>query len=157
MILKLALFLHIASAIFWIGGMLFLTLVVAPFLMTIPDPKERSKIYQFVGKKYRLFGWIAIILLVVTGPLILYTLYGLSPGDYFSANVHSTGFGKALAWKIGLVTLIVLSSFFHDFVIGPMARNRPGYTKIARIFGRGNLLVAILIVIIAVILRAGGF
>ncbi|MFQ5464540.1 MAG: hypothetical protein ACE5EI_01295 [Thermodesulfobacteriota bacterium] len=154
--LKLALFLHIISAIMWVGGMLFLTLVLAPFLMTIPDPKERSKIYQFVGKKYRLIGWINIILLLVTGPVILATLYGITPGKIHTTITSGTPFGNTLAVKLALVALLVLSSFFHDFFVGPRARNSPGYSRIARIFGRGNLLVALLVVIFAVFLRAGG-
>jgi uncharacterized membrane protein len=157
MLLKFALFFHVISAVFWIGGMLFLTLVVAPFLQTLPDPRERSKIYQFVGKKYRLFGWGAIIILLVTGPVILYKLHGLSPSEYFSAEVWSTGLGKALAVKLAFVFIIVVSSFTHDFWLGPKARNSSSYTLIAKVFGRGNLLIALIIVIFAVILRAGGF
>ncbi len=156
MVIKLALFLHIISAIFWIGGMLFLTLVVAPFLKTMPDPKDRSKVYQFVGKKYRRFGWAAIIILLVTGPIILYGIYGISPGMYFSSSTLSTGFGHALIIKLALVALIVISSFTHDFFFGPKARNSSKYNLIAKIFGRGNLLVALFIVIFAVMLRAGG-
>lgn len=154
--LKLALFLHIISAIMWVGGMLFLTLVLAPFLMTIPDPSERSKIYQFVGKKYRTIGWINIILLLVTGPVILAGLYGISPGEIHAAIASGGPFGKALGVKIVLVVIIVLSSFFHDFFFGPKARNSPNYSKIAKIFGRGNLLIALLIVIFAVLIRTGG-
>jgi len=150
MLLELALFLHILAAILWIGGMLFLTLVIAPFLQSMPDPTERSKIYQVVGKKYRTWGWAAIITLLVTGPVILYTLYGISPGEIFSSKLHSTGFGKALAGKLLLVFIIVVSSFTHDFWLGPKARVSPNYSTIARIFGRSNLLVALFIVIFAV-------
>jgi len=154
--LKVALFLHIISAIFWIGGMLFLTLVVAPFLKSIPDPREKSKIYQFVGKTYRFWGWIAIILLLVTGPVILATLYGISPGEIIPTAASGTPFGNALAVKLILVALIVLSSLSHDFYFGPRARNSPNFSRIAKIFGRGNLFVALLIVIFAVFIRAGG-
>jgi len=157
MLLKLALFFHVISAIFWIGGMLFLTLVVAPFLKSIPDPMERSRIYQFVGKKYRLFGWAAIIVLLVTGPVMLFKLYGLAPADYFSTELYSNGFGRALAFKLAFVFIIVVSSFTHDFFFGPRARNSPRYSMIAKVFGRGNLLIALVIVVLAVILRAGGF
>ena len=154
--LKLALFLHIIAAIFWIGGMLFLTLVVAPFLKSIPDPREKSKIYQFVGKTYRFWGWVAIILLLVTGPIILYYLYAIPPGEIHTAIASGTGFGHALGAKLALVALIVASSLVHDFWLGPKARNSPGFSRIAKIFGRSNLIVALLIVIFAVMLRAGG-
>lgn len=156
MLLKLALFFHVLSAIFWIGGMLFLTLVVVPFLQTIQDPKERSKIYQTVGTKYRLYGWVAIIILLVTGPVILYLLYGIPVWDIFSPSVHSTRFGKALSVKLGLVTLIVITSLIHDFWLGPKARSSPALSTWARIFGRSNLLIALAIVIFAVFLRSGG-
>ena len=157
MALKLALFFHVLAAILWIGGMLFITLVIAPFLQSMPDPAERSRIYQVVGKKYRLWGWVAIVTLLVTGPVILYTLYGIPPRDIISARLHSTGFGKALSVKLALVFMIVVSSFIHDFWLGPKARSSPNYTTIARVFGRSNLIVALLIVIFAVVLRAGGF
>jgi uncharacterized membrane protein len=156
MLIKIALFFHIISAIFWIGGMLFITLVVAPFLQSMPDPKERSKVYQVVGKRFRFLGWIAIIILLITGPVVLYALYGISMPDIFLTSLHNTPIGKALSIKLTLVLIIVLSSLTHDFWLGPKARNSPKYSLIAKIFGRGNLVVALAIVIFAVILRAGG-
>lgn len=156
MLFKFALFLHILSAIFWIGGMLFLVAVVAPYLKTLSDPRDKSKIYQVVGKQYRFWGWVAIITLLVTGPVMLYTFYGIPPQKLMDPELHSTGFGKALAIKLGLVALIVTLSFIHDFFLGPKARNSPNFSKIARIFGRTNLIIALLIVIFAVIIRAGG-
>ncbi len=157
MLLKLALFFHITAAVFWIGGMLFLTIVVVPYLKTIPDPSDRSRIYQVVGTKYRFYGWIAIIMLLVTGPLVLYKLYGVMPQEIFSAPFHTTRFGMALGAKLGLVFIIVVSSLVHDFFLGPKARLSPRYSTLARYFGRSNLIIAVFIVILAVILRAGGF
>lgn len=151
MLLKVALFLHIISAVFWIGGMLFLVLVIAPFLKSLPDPKEKSRIYQTVGKQYRFWGWVAIITLLITGPFVLLSLY-----PDWSVLAPSTDLGKAVTIKVALVVLIVLSSFFHDFLIGPKARSSPKYSTIARVFGRGNLLIALLIVLFAVFIRLGG-
>jgi len=156
MLFKLALFFHIISAIFWIGGMLFLVLVIAPYLKTLSDPKAKSQIYQTVGKQYRFWGWVAIITLLFTGPVMLSTFYGIPPQKIFDPSLHSTGFGRALAIKLGLVILIVISALVHDFWIGPRARSSPSFSKIARLFGRGNLIIALLIVVFAVILRAGG-
>ncbi len=145
------------SAIFWVGGMLFLTLVVAPYLLSIQDPKERSKIFQVVGKRYRAFGWGAIITLLVTGPVALYKIYGIPPQEIFSPAVHASSFGSALMIKLAFVILIVLSSLVHDFWIGPKAKDSPAMSKMARIFGRSNLILALIIVVFAVILRTGGF
>lgn len=156
MLLKFALFMHIISAIFWIGGMLFLVFVIAPFLKTLPDPKEKSKIYQTVGKQYRFWGWAAIITLLISGPVILYTLYGMPPSAIIDPATHATPFGRALAIKLTLVAIIVISSLLHDFWIGPKARSSPRLSFWAKVFGRGNMLIALLIVIFAVILRAGG-
>src|SRR3989304_2286106 len=152
----LSLFLHIISSLFWIGGMLFLVPVVAPYLKTIADPKTKAQIYQVGGKQYRFGGWVAIITLLATGPIILTGLYGLPITAIFDPGFHSSGFGRAVGYKLALVAIIVISSFVHDFWIGPKARNSPRHSSIARIFGRVNLLIALLIVVFAVLIRAGG-
>ncbi|HBR18150.1 MAG: hypothetical protein A3G39_02585 [Deltaproteobacteria bacterium RIFCSPLOWO2_12_FULL_43_16] len=154
--LQLSLFLHIVSAIFWIGGMLFLTLVVAPFLKTIQDVKEKSRIYQFVGKGFRFWGWVAIGILAITGPLNLH-LMGVPLKSLIDPVFHSTPYGKALAVKSALVILIVLTSLSHDFFFGPKARTSPAYSAFAKWLGRSNLFIALAIVVFAVLLRLGGF
>lgn len=156
MLLKVALFLHIVSALFWVGGMLFLTLVLVPFLNAIQDPREKSRIYQIVGKRYRSLGWVAIITLLVTGPVVLYTLYGVSLQGLFDPAFHATHFGRTIAIKLTLVVIIVISSLVHDFFLGPMARNSPRFSFYAKVFGRSNLIIALLIVLFAVLIRVGG-
>ncbi|MBI5233560.1 MAG: DUF4149 domain-containing protein [Deltaproteobacteria bacterium] len=156
MMLQLSLFLHVIAAIFWIGGMLFLTLVIVPFLSLMKDSKERQAVYQQVGVRFRFWGWIAIAILLVTGPINLYYL-----GTPFSALIdprfYSTAYGRAVSAKLGLVFIIVISSLVHDFWLGPNARVSPRFSMFARIAGRGNLLIALLIVIFAVFIRTGGF
>ena len=152
---KFFLFLHIIAALFWVGGMLFLTLVIAPFLMTLEPPK-RSEIYQVVGKKFRFWGWVAIVMLLITGPINLSYL-GVTASMLFDPAFHASPYGKAVMTKIALVILIVLSSLLHDFWLGPGARTNRKYSFYAMLFGRGNLIIALLIVIFAVIMRSGGW
>ncbi len=154
--LKLSLFLHIVATLFWIGGMLFLTLVIVPFLKTIQDTKERSRIYQVVGKRFRFWGWVAISIMVITGPLNLY-LMGMPLSNLIDPSFHSTQYGKTLAIKISLVILIISTSLLHDFILGPKAKSSAGYSNIAKWLGRSNLLIALAIVLFAVFLRLGGF
>lgn len=153
--LKLSLWIHVMAAIFWIGGMLFLTLVIAPFLKGIEDPQERSRIYHVVGRRFRLWGWIAIGLLLLTGPLNLY-LMGLPLEGLLSGNLYRGPYGKTLITKLAFVVLIVITSFLHDFVFGPRARGSRYYGTLARWIGRGNLLMALFIAFLAVALRLGG-
>ncbi len=153
---KITLFIHILAALFWIGGMLFLSLIVAPFLLTIEDRNERSRIYQVVGTRYRFWGWLSLAALLVTGPINLYLLWGVPPSDLVSHEVYGSAFGKALGAKLGLVFLIVLTSLLHDFWIGPGARTSPKFSAYARFLGRFNLAVALIIVMLAVMLRTGG-
>ncbi len=153
--LKVSLFLHVLAAIFWIGGMLFLTLVIAPFLRTLDDPRKKSEIYQIVGKKFRFWGWIAIAVLVVTGPINLYRL-GVTPEVLMDPAFHSTPYGRAVLTKILFVALIVLSSALHDFWLGPKARNSRRFSRFAMILGRSNLFIALVIVALAVLIRVGG-
>ncbi|MEE8423283.1 MAG: DUF4149 domain-containing protein [Thermodesulfobacteriota bacterium] len=155
MLLKLSLFLHVMAAILWIGGMLFITLVLAPFLRSLNDRKQQSMLYQAVGTRYRFWGWVAIVTLLITGPINLY-LMGISPLLIFNPAFHGTDYGFALMMKLGFVFIIVASSLLHDFWIGPKARQSPKYSKIAKIAGRSNLIIAILIVIFAVFIRTGG-
>jgi putative copper export protein len=152
--LKITLFLHLLAALFWVGGMLFLVLIIGPFLMTI-EPKERSRVYQFVGQKYRRLGWIAIITLLVTGMLNLYYL-GIPLSSIGNSTFLSAPYGRTLLIKLILVTIIIISSLIHDFYLGPKARSDRRYSHLARALGRGNLFIAILIALFAVFLRLGG-
>lgn len=153
---KVSLFLHIISAMFWIGGMLFITLVIAPYLSTIEDRKQRSAIYQVVGKKFRFYAWIVIVIMLVTGPVNLYYL-GVTPSMLFDPEFASSSYGIAIWLKIFVIILLLISSLAHDFWLGPKARNSPNFSKIAKIMGRSNLLLALIIALLAVFVRAGGY
>ena len=150
--LSVTLFLHVMAAIFWVGGMLFLALVVVPFVNTIDDFPKRAEVYKKVGTTFRLWGWVAIGTLVVTGPLNMYYM-GVHPFVIFDPAFHSTDYGKLLMIKVGFVLLLVLSSLFHDFYVGPRARTSEKLAWWASIMGRSNLAVAIIIVIMAVLMR----
>ena len=84
--LKISLLLHVIAAIFWIGGMLFLSLIIVPFLNMLKDPQEKRNVYRAIGPRYRAFAWLAIIILVVTGPLNMYLL-GISPMSIFDPSI----------------------------------------------------------------------
>ena len=128
--------LHVLAAITWIGGMLFIALVLVPSARRLEDPALRVRLVQDTGRRFRAIGWIAIGVLVLTGLLNLW----MHPVLLASARFH---------WKVGLVVLALILSAFHDFVLGPRAGAPgadPGVRVRASWIARINVLVALAIV-----------
>jgi uncharacterized membrane protein len=128
--------LHVLAAITWIGGMLFIALVLVPSARRLEDPTLRTRLIQETGRRFRTIGWIALGGLVVTGLLNLW----MHPVLLSSPRFH---------WKLGLVVLALILSAFHDFVLGPRA-GAPGADPSARVraswVARINVLVVLVIV-----------
>lgn len=156
MLLNISLFIHVVCVIFWVGGMLFLSLVIGPYVRTLEDFSAKAQIYKMVGARYRFWSWIAIGLIITTGLLNMY-LMGFPPSLILNPPFHGTPFGRPVMVKLGLLTILLSLSIYHDFVLGPKSRGSAEYAKKAKFFGRTNLILALLIILVAVMLRTGGF
>jgi len=169
-----AVFIHLASAIIWVGGSLFLALVLIPVLRRFtPVPGQPSDtptvppdMLGSVARRFRVISWICIVLLVATGLYILPTRYGIGFDDFFSLGGHFVG---TLQVKVALVAIVIWLSVIHDFIIGPLTSRLldemragatpPGYLPLLRRcviwIARVNVLLMILIVIVAVTMTRG--
>lgn len=135
---------HVLSAVTWLGGMLFIALILVPVTRRVQDPLLRLDLITQTGKRFRTVGWIALGLLVATGVVILLRRPWLLRAPAFQ-------------FKAGLVLLTIALSALHDFVLGPRAgrlppsatgpRNR--LTWIARL----NVLTVLTIVLLGLSLR----
>jgi putative copper resistance protein D len=114
---QLSVFLHILSAVIWIGGMLFLALVVVPVTRGLPAA-ERASLFGAVGRRFRAVGWACIVVLLVTGTVNV-AYRGVSWENLFSPTLWGSPFGTTLALKLGVVAVMLALSVYHDFVIGP--------------------------------------
>ena len=134
---------HVLSAITWVGGMLFIALVLVPVTRDLGDPALRTRLVQASGRRFRSIAWVALAVLGVTGLLNLW----FSPGLLWSARFHL---------KVGLVGLALILGAFHDFVLGPRA-GRPGADPSARVraswIARVNVVIALAIVLLGLALR----
>jgi uncharacterized membrane protein len=144
MSLQLALrFVHLLAVVTWVGGMLFIALVLVPITRRLEDAALRTRLVQDTGRRFRTVGWIALGLIVATGLGNL----ALRPELLWAPRFHV---------KAGLVVLALLLSGFHDFVLGPRA-GRPGADPWARVraswFARVNVLIALAIVALGLALR----
>jgi putative copper resistance protein D len=122
----------------WIGGMLFIALVLVPVTRRLDDPALRARLVQQTGRRFRTVGWIALGVLIVTGLVNLW----LHPFLLASPRFH---------WKASLIVLTLILSAFHDFVLGPRA-GAPGADPSVRVraswLARLNVLVALAIVLL---------
>lgn len=148
---------HVLAAMLWLGGMFFLAAVGAPVLRTVEPPAVRSRLFGALGRQFRLVGWIAIGILVLTGIGNLY-FKGLLRADIWTNPAFwATGLGVALAWKLAMVTVMIVISGVHDWISGPAAsRMEPGSAEALRarrraaLWARVNAVAGIVLVIAAV-------
>ena len=132
-------FLHVTAAMTWIGGMLFIALVLVPVTRGLDDVALRRRLVQATGRRFRVVGWIALVTLVATGLVNL----GLRPELL----------GLPRFWvKAALVALALGLSAVHDFVLGPRA-GRPDLHPNAR--GQASWLARAEIVVVLVIVALG--
>lgn len=156
--------LHVMAAVVWIGGMVFLGIVLIPALRQSELGAKTVEVMHRTGVRFRNVGWVCIALLVVTG-LVNLTRWGVGWQRFTSADLWCTDWGRVLAVKLVLVAVALALSGMHDFVIGPRAtarlRRQPSaddarrLRRLASWMGRANLLIALTIVALAVMLVRG--
>jgi copper resistance protein D len=156
---QLSVFVHILSAIVWIGGMLFLALVIVPTTRGLP-PAERAALFGAVGRRFRAVGWVCIGLLLVTG--VVNTSYrGVTWENVLTAELWGSPFGRVLALKLGVVAAMLALSVYHDFVIGPRSvrvvtgTEAQRLRRLASYIGRAEAILALLVVALAIMLVRG--
>lgn len=154
---------HVFAALFWLGGMFFLAVVGAPVLRSVEPPELRALLFRRLGEQFRTAGWIAIVVLLVTGTLNLYFRGMLTLDVLASADYWNSRYGRSLAWKLGAVTAMLIVQAIHDFSVGPAAaRLTPGTPEAlatrrrAALLARLSAVLGIIVVIAAVRLARGG-
>jgi uncharacterized membrane protein len=116
----LVLWVHIVAATVWVGGIIFLGLVMEPIARSlIPDPFERSKFVAKVGIRFNALGWGSLGILAVTG---LYNLVRAAGGLAYVPALMNTSFGLVLDAKLIFVLGMVLITAHHTFIAGPKVR-----------------------------------
>lgn len=104
--------LHLAAAIFWMGGMAFMILALRPAAIGLLQPPERLMLMGAVWKRFFPIVIVSIVLLFGTGTNLYTTA--------FRAIKAATGQGSvALGWNIMLVLgLMMIAIFGHLFFAG---------------------------------------
>ena len=142
--------LHVLAAVVWVGGMLFLGLVLTPILRGFPAA-ERAALLSTVGRRFLKIAWTALAVLLLTGPILW--------------SLRAFQITPALGVKLILVVVILYLSILHDFSLGPrlvdqLERGGQGEetAKLRRqvaLFARVNTVCALIVLILGVAVSRG--
>lgn len=102
---------HVLAAVSWIGGTIFLSVVLVPVLRSEPFASQRALLFRTIARRFRIVVWGAVTSLLFTGPLLLQQR-GIPISD-------PSGWPVIVATKLGLVTILLLLTLTHDLIVGP--------------------------------------
>jgi len=148
--------LHILAAVAWVGGMMFLSLVLAPLVRGRKAVPEFMALFRSAALRFRPLVWVAMVILVSTGPMLL-SRRGIHVTDPAS-------WPGIVTVKLALVSLLLFLTLLHDLLLGPRVSRVSAIPesqrttgeqfvfKTARWLPRVSLLLALGVVIAAVVL-----
>jgi len=103
---------HLVSASIWVGGSIFIGIVLAPLLKTISESvEERVAIMIRVGRKFNKIAIPSLAILIATG---LYNTSNILSRPQF---LLSTNYGIILVIKIILVISLLVMFIIHVRII----------------------------------------
>ncbi len=148
----ISVWLHIIGGTFWIGGLLFVPLVLLPGIKHHPD---RKKLLTSIGLKFRFYGYTVLGIVFVTGLLSIYFR-----GVIFSSQSFTeTRYGALVTLKIILFVTMMMLSLFHDLLIDKKTGTEmPGdqnLKMIAKWTGPVLLLFSLVLAFIGVVISRG--
>ncbi|MBX6377627.1 MAG: DUF4149 domain-containing protein, partial [Clostridia bacterium] len=116
----LSVWLHIVAASVWLGGMIFLALVVVPVIRRPEHRQSAAALIHATGVRFRDVGWSSLAVLAATGVFNLaYRRFDWT--SLLDGRAWQSPFGRALVLKLALVVVILALSTVHDFAVGPRA------------------------------------
>jgi uncharacterized membrane protein len=102
-------FLHLLATAIWIGGMIYINIVLMPSLLAI-DPSQRGKLLAAVTKRFGFMASGSIIILIITGII--------NTPSQMLFN-FSTTFGITLTIKHLVIAAMVVIGLLIMFWLGP--------------------------------------
>ena len=152
---------HLVSASIWVGGSIFIGIVLAPLLKTISESvEERVAIMIRVGRKFNKIAIPSLAILIATG---LYNSSNILSRPQF---LLSTNYGIILVIKIILVISLIVMFIIHVRIIRSEIEKKieskqmlPEIVNRLRskiiLLGRIMVFVSVAILFMAALLRSG--
>lgn len=152
---------HLIAASIWVGGSIFIGIVLAPLLKTISDSIEgRLSIMIRVGRKFNKIGVPSLIVLIATG---IYNSVGFIVKP---SMMLSTSYGIVLLIKIILVIILIITFAIHVRLIRSEVERKIESKQLSGEFlqklrskiimlGRLTVILSLAILLMAALLHSG--
>lgn len=102
------------AAVVWIGGMVFLSLVLVPVLRKGGQFAQHAALFRTVALRFRSVVWVAMAVLVGTG--------GFLASGRAIPLTNPSHWPTVFMVKMTLVSVLLSLTFLHDLVVGPGVR-----------------------------------
>ncbi len=157
----LIMWVHLVAASIWVGGSIFIGIVLAPLLKTISDSIEgRLSIMIRVGRKFNKIAIPSLIALIITG------IYNSSNLLVKPSLILSTTYGQLLVVKVILVIILLITFARHVRLIRSEVEKKIESGQISEellkkirskiiALGRITVIVSIAILLMAALLHSG--
>ena len=106
---SIAIFVHLLAASAWLGGMIYINLVLVPMLKTF-EPSTAGQLARENGKRFPIIAWASVGLLIITG------LMQLNSDVVFD---FSTDYGTFLNLKLITVLIMISIGLYITFLLYP--------------------------------------
>jgi len=157
----LIMWVHLVAASIWVGGSIFIGIVLAPLLKTISDSIEgRLSIMIRVGRKFNKIAVPSLIILIASG------LYNSSGYLAKPSLFLSTNYGLILVAKIVLVIILIITFIVHVRLIRTKVERQIESKELSAAeiqklrskiitLGRITVIVSVAILLMAALLHSG--
>jgi uncharacterized membrane protein len=131
-------FIHVLSAMAWVGGQLLLSLLVLPVLRRRLDPASRAPLTREVGVRFGVFTLAVFLPLQLLSGVALAAHRGMTV-----QRLAEPGYGRTLGAKVLLFAVVLVVSGVHGTAV------RHGQDRLARLAAITTLLGSVGIVWLA--------
>jgi uncharacterized membrane protein len=131
-------FVHVLSAMVWVGGQLLLSLLVLPVLRRRLDAASRAPLTREVGVRFGVFTVAIFLPVQIASGIALAAHRGLTLPD-----LGEPGYGRTLGEKVTLFAVVLLISAVHGMAVGR------GQDRLARVLAVATLLGSVGVVLLA--------
>ncbi len=106
--------LHLLGAVVWVGGLVFLVLVVGPALKRAASVREHLRLGLNLESRFRAVMWPAAGVVLLTG---LFNVINILYATSIAGGSVPPAFARMLALKIGLVVVMVVLQAIDQLVV----------------------------------------